>query len=61
MYGAYFVFQLQAVGIFIPYRDFFRASLISLCLKTLRGVARSKPILDGLIHIFLPSGNSKQT
>ena len=43
---AYFVFQLQAVGIFTPYRDFFRVSLISLCLKTFRGVARSKRILD---------------
>ena len=42
--AAYFVFQLQAVGIFTPYRDFFRVSLISLCLKTFRGVARSKPI-----------------
>ena len=37
--GAYFVFQLQAVGIFTPYRDFFRVSLLSLCLKTFRGVA----------------------
>ena len=27
---AYFVFQLQALGIFTPYRDFFRVSLISL-------------------------------
>ena len=49
---AYFVFQLQAVGIFTPYRDFFRVSLISLCLKTFRGVARSKPILDGLIYFY---------
>ena len=42
---AYFVFQLQAMVIFAPYRDFFRVSLISPCLKTFRGVARSKPIL----------------
>ena len=50
--GAYFVFQLQAVGIFTPYRDVFRVSLISLCLKTFRGVARSKPILGGLIYFY---------
>ena len=49
---AYFVFQLQAVGIFTPYRDFSRVSLISLCLKTFRGVARSKPILGGLIYFY---------
>ena len=38
---AYFVFQLQAVVIFTQYKDFFRVSLISLCLKIFRGVARS--------------------
>ena len=50
--AAYFVFQLQAVGIFTPYIYFFRVSLISLCLKTFRGVARSKPILGGLIYFY---------
>ena len=46
---AYFVFQLQAVGIFTPYRDFFRVSLISLCLKTFRrGVARSRRYLGAV-------------
>ena len=38
---AYFVFQLQAVVIFTQYKDFFRVSLISLCLKIFRGVARN--------------------
>ena len=46
-YRAYFVFQLQAVVIFTQYRAFFRVSLISLCLKIFRGVARSKLILGG--------------
>ena len=50
--GAYFVFQLQAVGIFTSYRDFFRVSLISLCVKTFRGVARSRPMLGGLIYFY---------
>ena len=40
------------MGIFTPYRDFFRVSLISLSLKTFRGVARSKPILGGLIYFY---------
>ena len=32
---------------FLPHIEiFFRVSLISLCLKAFRGVARSKPILD---------------
>ena len=39
---------------FLPHisRDFFRVSLISLCLKTFRGVAGSKPILGGLIYFY---------
>ena len=49
---AYFVFQLQAVWIFTPYTVFFRVSLISLCLKTFKVVARSKPILGGLIYFY---------
>ena len=38
---------------FLPHiGTFFRVSLISLCLKTFRGVARSKPILGGLIYFY---------
>ena len=54
MRQAYFVFQLQASGDFYPIGigTFFRVSLISLCLKTFRGVARSKLILGGLIYFY---------
>ena len=38
---------------FLPHiGTFFRVSLKSLCLKTFRGVARSKPILGGLIYFY---------
>ena len=39
---------------FLPHitRDFFRVSLISLCLKTFRGVTRSKSILGGPIYFY---------
>ena len=46
------VFCIPTVRIFTPYRDLFLVSLISLCLKTFRGVARSKPIPGGLIYFY---------